>query len=428
MVTPMQWIESILLLSASLILLPVGVVCVECIASLLPKRKPRALKITQPARDPLVILIPAHDEESCVADTLRSVKSQLGAGDQILLVADNCIDHTAQIAREIGAEVIERTAPFERGKGRALAFGIEHLKKSPISPRIVIIIDADCTLKPGAIDALVAQTLATSRPVQAIYLLENPKVRHSSQTLLSSMAFLVRNGVRPSGASRLGIPCLLTGSGMAFPWHALVDAKLGDGNLVEDMQLGLDLTVAGWPPSLCEKARVMGRIIIDTHAARTQRTRWEHGHLRTIFLQVPRLIAAGLRQGKIAPIALALDLCVPPLSLLAIFALLTALATAGMALFSHGSWRPAEILLGGAVVLFFSLTIGCARFGRPLLPTASALALPAYLWWKLPIFLAFISHRQTDWIRTPRTPEPPAIPVEMSHPVPAPQKPSRVAS
>ena len=175
----------------------------------------------------LVVLIPANDEEKFLAETLRSVKSQLRAGDQILVVADNCVDQTAQIARDAGAEVIERVAPLRRGKGHALSFGVDHLKQTKRMPRVTIVIDADCKVEAGAIEALAARVIAIGRPVQAIYLLDQPANEPTPQTMLSWMAFLVRNGIRPGGANRLGLPCHLTGSGMAHPWHVLSSVKLG---------------------------------------------------------------------------------------------------------------------------------------------------------------------------------------------------------
>lgn len=392
--------------AAVLLLAPVGVVCVQCLALLLPARWDRKIETPRPdsAREPLVVLIPAHDEETCLGETLRSVQSQLRFGDRILVVADNCADRTAEVARDAGAEVIKRIDSLRRGKGHALSFGVEHLRKSERAPRVTIVIDADCTAEPGAIEALAARTLAIGRPVQAIYLLDQPPGAGTSQSLLSGMAFLVRNGVRPGGANRLGLPCLLTGSGMAFPWEVLSKAKLDSGNLVEDMQLGIDLAIAGWPACLCEEARIVGRLPTGTKAALTQRRRWEHGHLLTAISQVPRLAWTGFRKGRLAPLAMAMDLCVPPLSLLTLLIFAAILASAAAAVFAGASWGPTEVLVCGAALLFLSLTIGCAKFGRASLPAAALLALPTYLLWKLPIYLGFISHRQIAWIRTPRSP------------------------
>jgi cellulose synthase/poly-beta-1,6-N-acetylglucosamine synthase-like glycosyltransferase len=407
MATAMHWLDFVFLVIAALLLVPIGVVCIQCLAWLLPK--PRKISVQAISeRAPLVVLIPAHNEEVCIAETLRSVKGQLREGDGILVVADNCEDRTAAIARDAGAEVIERFDVDHRGKGYALSFGVDHLKGLERAPKVAIIIDADCTAGAGAIEALAAQTIATGRPVQAIYLLDQPAGESTSQNIFSGMAFQIRNGVRPGGSSRLGLPCLLTGSGMAFPWEILRVAKLGSDNLVEDMQLGVDLAIAGWPASLCEEARIFGRLPLDTHAAKTQRTRWEHGQIATSLSQVPRLVWAGIRTAKIAPLALAMDLSVPPLSLLALLIMGTILASSALVLFAGGSWRATDILLGGTILLFVCLAIGSTRFGRVTMTPASLLKLPTYILWKLPIYVGFIWHRQTEWIRTSRSAVPSA--------------------
>ena len=83
----------------------------------------RAQEMPNVRRPTLAMLIPAHNESSGVIATLQCLKSQLQAGDRILLVADNCSDDTASIAGAEGVEVIERTNLDQRGKGYALDFG-----------------------------------------------------------------------------------------------------------------------------------------------------------------------------------------------------------------------------------------------------------------------------------------------------------------
>jgi cellulose synthase/poly-beta-1,6-N-acetylglucosamine synthase-like glycosyltransferase len=379
-----------------LLLIPVGVVCVESLGWLVPKR--RNLPQGNLEREPLVVLIPAHNEEKCLAETLRNVKSQLRDGDQILVVADNCVDQTSQIARDAGAEVIERVAPLRRGKGHALSFGVEHIKQTKRMPRVTIVVDADCTVEAGAIEALAARVIAIGRPVQAMYLLEQSAGESSSQNKLSWMAFLVRNGIRPGGANRLGLPCHLTGSGMAFPWHVLSSVTLDGEHLVEDMQFGVDLAIAGSPAALCEEARILRRPAVDQEAARAQQARWEHGHLVTAVTQVPQLVAVAFRKRKLAPLTLALDLCVPPLSLLAVLIVATFMGSVGMAFFARGTWLPMEMLVCGSAMMFFCLTVGCASFGQPSLPGEALLALPTYIKWKLPIYRSFVSRLGIDRI------------------------------
>ena len=63
------------------------------------------------------MLVPAHNESSGLSDTIYDIQAQLVGGDRLLVVADNCIDDTAAVGRELGVEVIERRDPDRIGKG-----------------------------------------------------------------------------------------------------------------------------------------------------------------------------------------------------------------------------------------------------------------------------------------------------------------------
>ena len=87
-----------------------------------------------------MVLVPAHDEETGLPITLAELRTQLAAGDRVLVIADNCTDGTARVARAAGADVLERTDAHRRGKGYALAAGVQALAAAPALriPRAVI--------------------------------------------------------------------------------------------------------------------------------------------------------------------------------------------------------------------------------------------------------------------------------------------------
>lgn len=284
-------VDTVLLVVAALVLLPMAVLVLECLVALLPGRRRPADPAH--ARPPVAVLVPAHNEEAVIDATLATIRPQLQPGDRLIVVADNCHDRTAEIARAAGATVLERSDAVRRGKGYALDFGVRALGADP--PAVVILMDADCTVHPSTVDLLAREVAATGRPVQAGYEMDVPP-GGGVRDQLSAFAFQFKNIVRPLGMARLGLPCLLTGTGMAFPWAVLRDAPLGSANIVEDMQLGLDLTLTGHAPKLCLDARVTGELPSGERAARPQRTRWEHGHVQTLLTQVPRLTAAAFRQ------------------------------------------------------------------------------------------------------------------------------------
>ncbi|NEP60011.1 MAG: glycosyltransferase [Symploca sp. SIO2G7] len=378
--------------------LPCAVLFVEVLVAFLGQGGAKRPPLSSPEKR-RAILMPAHNEEAVIQATLSTLTPQLKSNDRLLVVADNCTDATADIARQAGATVLERFNNELRGKGYALDFGLRHLSADP--PDVLIMVDADCQVHPGAVDAIADLAAVVNRPVQATYLLEqspNP----SPKEMVSTFAFKVKNLVRPLGLRILGQPCLLTGTGMAFPWNTLKDVNLASGNIVEDMKLGLDLAIAGHEPIMGYHALVTGAQPQQDATAITQRTRWEHGHLQTLLTCVPPLLSQGLKQHRLGLISLTLDLCVPPLSLLVMLWVAGAILVTVMTLLLSTSWLPALVIYGAGVGLLLAIGLAWAGFARQDIPMGKLLSIPLYILWKVPLYFKFLSGPESQWIRTER--------------------------
>src|SRR5207248_7210029 len=118
--------------------------------------------------------------------------------------------------------------------GFVLDDGLRQMEKIP--PGVVVVVDADCLLATGALDALVRQAAATGRPAQGIYLIGTGR-EADPRRRLSAFAVVLKNEIRPRGLDRLGLPCLLTGTARPFPWGVLRSSRLGTWNIVGDMKL-----------------------------------------------------------------------------------------------------------------------------------------------------------------------------------------------
>jgi cellulose synthase/poly-beta-1,6-N-acetylglucosamine synthase-like glycosyltransferase len=270
----------------------------------------------------------------------------------------------------------------------------------------MVVVDADCTLEPRSLDHLARQAAVSGRPAQARNLVV-PSGRPGSLDALSAFAFAVKNVVRPSGLARLGLPCALTGTGMALPWPAVQAAVLETDALAEDMEVGIDLALAGHLPLFCPQALVTSPMPAQRAARDSQHRRWEHGHLATLVSRVPRLLAAAMRQRRPALLAVALDLSVPPLSLLAL-----AVMAAGAAALTLGAldgrWAAALMLGIAGSLLAVAIALAWASLGRGVLPLSTLLAAPSYMLRKVPLYASFFAgRRQREWVRTAREPGPP---------------------
>lgn len=376
--------------------IPVSVFFTECLAALI-KKPPSNQKFI--GIDPkIAVLIPAHNEASGIAATLNTILPQVNLRKSIVVIADNCNDETATIARELGTTVLERHDLLHRGKGYALDYGLKFLAANP--PDVVIVIDADCHVEPGTISKIAHKAISKRRPVQSSYLMETPH-NPTPKDSISAFAFLVKNSVRPQGIAQLGCPCVLTGTGMAFPWSMISKVSLASSNIVEDMQLGIDLALLGASPIFCQDAKVIGVLPAQEQVAKTQRTRWEHGHLKTLYTQVPRLLAASIRLKRRDLLILALDLCVPPLAFLVILWAMVLVPSVLIAILNLGLF-PLQCLLVQGIMLLTAILITWANFGRSVMSLKTLLSIPVYILWKLPMYLGFFKKPQQEWVRTQR--------------------------
>ncbi len=160
----------------------------------------------------------------------------------------------------------------------------------------------------------------------------------------------------------------------------------------------------------CPEAKVTSTFPDNRQGSQTQRTRWEHGHLGTIVRDGPRLLIKAIVQRNGALFALALDACVPPLSLLLLLSMVFGLLAVALATASTAgipwplSQQSLPWILGAAPALVLSVVIGLAwlRAGNERLPLLSLFSAGAYVLKKIPLYIKFLMRRQVVWISSLR--------------------------
>ena len=117
----------------------------------------------------LAVVIPAHNEEKGLPQTLESLLacSKPLARDDLVVIADNCTDATAKIAEQFGVGLIERFDDELRGKGYALNYAFSQLIKEDYDAFIVV--DADTIADENFIDAYRRFFAAGESAGQAVY-------------------------------------------------------------------------------------------------------------------------------------------------------------------------------------------------------------------------------------------------------------------
>ncbi|MEE4453635.1 glycosyltransferase family 2 protein [Novosphingobium resinovorum] len=370
---------------------PTAMLALECLVG--ARRRAVPPGTVAPA---FLVVMPAHDEASGIEASVRAALAHLRPGDELLVVADNCADDTAARARRLGATVIERIDPARRGKGHALDHARAFIAAHRPQASAIIVLDADCTVLPGGLAALAARAVAGAAAVQGVFLLAAP-AGTDAIVRVSGFAFLIKNLVRQQGLERLSGAALLHGSGMAFPRTMFLAMRWPGGSLVEDLEMGLDLLLAGERVVVEPAARVLSAAS-SLAGTGSQRRRWEHGMMQTAWRYIPRLLARAPRRPALAVVAL--DLMVPPTVLLALCSL-----GAGVAVFALAGWSPPLLaLLAAQAAAAAGLLRAWWHHGRDLIPLAGLRALPSYCAWKLPLIAQFLTRRQREWTRTERLP------------------------
>jgi hypothetical protein len=113
------------------------------------------------------------------------------------------------------------------------------------------------------------------------------------------------------------------------------------------------------------------------------------------------LLLRGIVRGRPALIAMALDLCVPPLASLVLMILIATLCAA--ALFAIGGmvWPLALCVLMLALVTL-AIAVAWHRVARRIISLRELLSVPGYVLAKIPIYAKLFTARQMEWVRTKR--------------------------
>src|SRR5690606_5256165 len=122
----------------------------------------------------------------------------------------------------------------------------------------------------------------------------------------------------------------------------------------------------------CPEALVESDFPANRAGSDSQRKRWEHGHLAMIVREVPGLVWEGVRHGRRDLLALALDLCVPPIALLVLLVGgLVVVSALGVLLGASGG----TLIVTAVLLAMLAIAVGLAwwKFGRSVVSFSSLL-------------------------------------------------------
>ena len=339
---------------------------------------------------PLTVLVPAHNEEALIGRCVRSVLPSCISGVDVLVVAHNCTDATAERAKAAGARVLVLNDPGQKGKGCALRYGFAAILLGPSHG--VLVIDADSVIDRGLTERVRRRLLAGAAALQCRYEVANS--RDSPGTQLTNLAIHAFNVMRPRGRARLGLSAGILGNGFALHREVLKRVPYNAHSIVEDLEYHLTLVRANFRVEFIDAVAVRGEMSVSSQSAKAQRARWEGGRMRLMKEWAPRLLADVLG-GRVRLIEPLLELLALPMS--------SAVTLLAVAACIPVAWVRLYVL-GAFAVLLFHVTVAAVS-GPGLWGTMRALSsAPGYILWKLWIFpdIWRTSRANAPWVRTER--------------------------
>jgi cellulose synthase/poly-beta-1,6-N-acetylglucosamine synthase-like glycosyltransferase len=377
---------SLLVIATAPLLIELLVITVAAITPL--SIRTQALSLPELRR--LIILVPSHNEELNIGRCVESLAVSAGGTSDIIVIAHNCADNTADRARAAGATVTVLNDPDLRGKGNALEHGFRTAFQD-LEADAVLIVDADSIVSANLVGC-VRQRLEYELALQCRY--ECRSTPNDPYSRLRALAFFCMNVIRPMGRQHLRLSSGIFGNGFALRRQVVEQVPYTAHSIVEDLEYHLCLLAAGIHCEFVGEARIWADVPADGRATTTQSARWEGGRLRMLRDHGPSLALQVLR-GRFKLLEPLLDLAGLPLAIeaVALFILLM-IPIHGLRLYA---------LAGMAILtlhLFFAIYSGPS-------PSADLRALvqaPRYVISKIGMLPAILrmTRSRAAWVRTSR--------------------------
>ncbi len=377
--------------------IPASLACAYLtVLTLLSRPLPNPARYTRTLR--FDVIVPAHNGEAAISRTVASLLALdwPREGFRVLVVADNCSDATAAVARRVGAHAIERHDPTLRGKGYALAYGFESSAREGFADAVVVV-DADAEVSANLLEAFAARLEAGARAVQAHYGIRNPWASWRTQLItIAKGAFHV---VRSRARERLGVSCGIRGNGWCVTHALLREVPYRYFSLTEDLEYGIALGLAGCRVAYADEAHADADMASSEKTARSQRQRWEQGRFQVVRHSTPTLLRAGLVRRSGVCLDLACDLLVPPLSYLVLNIVALGLAAGVLTLWDPAARFWAWWATAFAAVVVLHVLRGWQVSGMGAKGLLALAHVPGFILWRLWLLL---SRKSTEWVRTER--------------------------
>ena len=255
-------------------------------------------KITTP-RKTFAVVVAAHNEHAVIGQLVTNLQQLNYPKDlyDIYVIADNCSDNTADIAREKGAIVCVRTHPTKKSKGYALEWMFERPFKMDKEYDGVVIFDADNLVHPQFLMEMNNRLCKGDKIIQGYLDAKNPYDTWVSGTF--AIAFWVIDYIVHLAKTNIGLSACLGGTGMCIASDVLKKHGWRATCLTEDMEFTMKSLAEGIKTTWAHDAIVYDEKPLTFKQSWNQRKRWAQGQFDVAQRFIPVMLKEGWRQKDI---------------------------------------------------------------------------------------------------------------------------------
>ncbi len=343
-------------------------------------------------------VICARNERTVIANLIESIKSQHypeGLID-VIVVADNCTDDTAEIAKKAGAIVYERHNLVEVGKGYALRYFCDKVFKEPVSYDAFCFFDADNIVHPDYFEHMNRALSAGANVAQGYRDMKNPSDTWVSGT--HSVFYWIQNRFGHNARFMLGLNAVINGTGFMMRSSKLREWGWDSQTITEDIELSCKCSALGEKIYWVKNSIVFDEQPLTFKESWHQRLRWSCGILHCLKLYGGKLLSRAVKTRTWQPLDMFLFIFAVPVMMVSIVntALMFVLNAIGVF----------QLTLFHLVTFFLGMVFGCMLFAALAIFTEkkgpgaikAVLAFPLFNLSWFPINIVSVFKKKVKWV------------------------------
>ena len=253
--------------------------------------------IIEAKQNRFMAIIPAHNEAAVVGNLVESLKNQDYPKElyDVYVIADNCTDNTAEIARKAGAIVYERFDEEKKTKGFALQWFLAQKIKEDAPYDAFCIFDADNVADKNFLKAMNKKLCQGENVVQGYRDIKNPT--DNWITAGYAIFYWMMNRFYHLARYNLGLSPLLNGTGFMVRFDIIKPTGWDTKTLTEDIEFSLKNIIEGRKLGWATDAIVYDEQPTSFKQSWSQRERWTVGHIQCMK-EYTGLLALAVKEKK----------------------------------------------------------------------------------------------------------------------------------